>query len=186
MIISTQLKHTFLDYPDPEKDAIIICFIGCEHNCIDCQNEELQHYNDILSIMEGGKRGSSIYRKINSVEILIELFLSIKKFYRTNNFVFEGGDPFYIENRNIMCEFLKWNAIHKEFNVCIYTGYNEGQIKSFNVFSGFEYIKCGVFDKTKYQKPIKSDDCMSFASTNQTLFNSKWEQLSHQGVVNFK
>jgi len=181
MIISKEYKHTFLDYPHPIHDAVIVSFVGCEHACPECQNYGLQHYNDIELALEKGGR----YEKIESCQELYHILKRLVMFYKTNYIIFQGGDPFYEKNREIVSSLLRLNSVTKEFNICIYTGYNEEQVKSFDILSGFEYIKCGLFDITKYQEPGKTDDRISFASTNQVLFDKNWKQLSHQGVYTF-
>ena len=180
MYISTTYQHTFQDYPDPEADAVIVYTIGCSHSCLDCHNGTLQHYNDQIL-----KEDIKDFRKIYNFKGLLIVLRNIVKFYKTKHIILQGGDPFFEYNREIIIDLLNYNELHREFDICIYTGYSKEDVISFGVSRGFEFIKCGLFNKTLYQEPGKTDTKFTLASTNQILFDKNWKQLSQLGVYTF-
>lgn len=71
-----------------------------------------------------------------------------------------------------------------DFDICIYTGALIDEVKKLNL-SGFKFIKCGVFDKTKFIGSKKTDDYIQFATSNQELYNEFLELISHDGIYYF-
>lgn len=68
-------------------------------------------------------------------------------------------------------------TLNSNIHVCIYTGYELDYVIENNV-SGFTFLKTGVFDITKKQEPIKTNEFMRFASYNQKLYNSELQLIT--------
>lgn len=168
--IYENLGMTFLDYPDPINPAILIYFLGCDHSCPECHNEAFKNRD-----FDKG------------VEVSIEsLFYMIKDYghrNHTNKIVFSGGDPLHPLNRSFVRTFI--NKYSNVFDVCIYTGYEISEVKNMEL-TGFKFLKCGKYNKALHQEAIKTDSFMKFASTNQSLYNSIYSLLTHNGTYNFK
>jgi anaerobic ribonucleoside-triphosphate reductase activating protein len=154
------LDITFSDYPSKEDMAIICYFYGCEHNCKDCHNKELQKSED---------------KNILYVEDLIKFC----KRNNTNKIVFSGGDPLFGDNLLITKLFCK--ELKKDYNICIYTGYPIEYVD----FDGFKFIKCGKYDINNKQKSLKNDNFIQFASTNQNLYDCNKKLISNKGRYEF-
>ena len=161
---------TFLDYPDDESLAIIVCMIGCDNMCKGCQNPELKDYNY--------SKGVSEYTEEEFVSTLKKFSLKFK----TNKVVLSGGDPLSCFNINATKRILE--LCGTEFDFCIYTGHNINYVKD-NKVSGFKYVKCGYFDISNLQKSEKTDDYIQFASSNQELYDSDYNKLSKNGRYYF-
>ena len=167
MLINT----TFSDYPDNDSLSVIVYFNGCIHNCINCQNKELQIY-----------KNESIYN-ISFIKTLRKTCYENK----TNKIIFSGGDPLYpiIELHDEKIKYLLNFLYGLNYEICIYTGYNIDTIKENNIF-GFKYIKCGKYNYQKKQLSEKTDDYIQFASSNQKLYDSNYNLVSRDGRYNFK
>ena len=162
-----QMEETFLDYPDPTANAIILYFTGCAHHCYGCHSPLLQDEARYIETPEEICRRAQVFAKRAE----------------TNKFVFLGGDPLYYKNLELtkyLCEHLG-----QEYDICIFTGYDVEYVKTLNL-TGIKYYKCGTFDKTHYQNPEKTDDKYVLASSNQNFYDSNYKQLSKDGILYFK
>jgi organic radical activating enzyme len=118
-------------------------------------------------------------------EFLYQLKEATEKF-KTKNVVLSGGDPLSINNRKFIKKLLSEQS--NNYNFCIYTGYIIDEIKLFGI-KGFKFIKCGQYvkDDPNLLKPLgKTDEYISFASRNQSLYNDRFELLSKDGTYFFK
>lgn len=163
-------ETTWTDYPDNYSQAILIYTVGCEHNCASCQNPDLQnknHFNDVVNFCSW----QELNRQIRN--------FSLK--HKTRKVIFSGGDPLFYNNINTLREFLDNQT---DFDVTIYTGYNIKVVKEKNI-KNFKFIKCGKFQPDLRQQSEKTDSYISFASTNQKLYNSNYKLLSTDGIYYF-
>lgn len=161
--------HTFIDYPDPESDALSIFFVGCEHRCKHCSNPDLQRVDYVGSI------------EVSLTSIIEQIYKDSKK-YKTNKLCFMGGDPLYTKNIEFVKKLL--HLIHTDFDICIYTGYTKDYVIQHNL-KGFRFLKCGCYDHNLKQISKKTDDNFQFASTNQKLYDSHFSLLSINGKYRF-
>lgn len=157
------LTWTLLEYPDNCSIATILYFSGCDRYCKGCQNIELQKDED----------------KSISFDILIEDIIDYCKRSKTNKIVLCGGDPLYFKNISLTEKILK--ELGNFYDICIYTGANIKEVKKLNL-QGFKYIKCGIFDESKFIGSEKTDDFIQFATSNQELYDSDLNLLSKDGV----
>ncbi len=156
----------FLDFPSPDNGAVSVFMTGCIHNCPGCQNPDLQKHTD---------------NNQTNKEILDNIKLFCKR-NETNKVVLSGGDSLFPLNLDLT-NFLLENL--KDFEVCLYTGYDINYVKSVLKPNTFTYVKCGKFIKELYQESEKTDDYIKFASTNQKLYDSNFNLLSTNGIFNF-
>lgn len=167
--IITSLGSTFIDYPDNESIAVVVYFLGCEHRCYLCHNEDFQ--------LIVHPQGMLISCK--------DLFTKVKEKcdeYKTNKVVFSGGDPLHHTNIDCVREFL--NRYCDYFKVCIYTGYDIDFVKK-NYIKNFTFIKCGGYNHSLSQYPHKTNEFIQFSSSNQKLYNSSYNLLSVNGRYYF-
>ena len=136
--------------------SVTIWFTGCEHNCKDCHNKQLQQQckglilNEIKEILEQRK----------------DLISWI---------VLMGGDPLYSNNiyqTKILIEIAK----ELEYKIMIYTGYEYNEIEKLDV----DYIKTGRYIKNKYNKDYH------FYSTNQKIYNKEGQCVYYYDENNNK
>ena len=162
------ITSTWLDYPDKEDCALVVVMMGCDNACPFCQNPEFKNpaYNTNT--------------KEYTTDSLIKELEVLAKRNRTNKVVLSGGDPLSCFN----IKFTKELLAKTNLKICIYTGHSIDYVKLHGI-KGFEFVKCGVFDKTKFQESQKTDEYMRFASTNQKLFDSNYCCLSQNGVYLF-
>lgn len=158
------VQSTFLEYPDNSSIATIFYFSGCDRNCEGCQNTSLKEYIPL-----------------DEKEVLSDI-VNYSKRLKTNKVVLCGGDPLYKKNLDLTRKIL-YN-LGNDFDICIYTGALIDEVKKLNL-SGFKFIKCGVFDKTKFIGSKKTDDYIQFATSNQELYNEFLELISHDGIYYF-
>lgn len=158
------VQSTFLEYPDNSSIATIFYFSGCDRNCEGCQNTSLKEYTPL-----------------DEKEVLSGI-VNYSKRLKTNKVVLCGGDPLYKKNLDLTRKIL-YN-LGNDFDICIYTGALIDEVKKLNL-SGFKFIKCGVFDKTKFIGSKKTDDYIQFATSNQELYNKFLELISHDGIYYF-
>lgn len=157
---------SFLDYPSKEDCCVSVYFVGCEHQCKGCHNEELQYITD---------------RAINvNEEELNKMIESSCMRYRTSKVCFLGGDPLYDENKNTVVGFLK--KFGNKYDVCVYTGYN---INYCPELIGFNFLKCGQYEDSKHQESMKNDNMIVLGSTNQVLYDRDKKIVSVNGVYLF-
>ena len=164
-IVGTDL--TFIDYPSPEVFAFIVYFSGCNNNCINCHNIELQNPD----------KGDII---INNSEELKDFIEKQCERYKTRYIVFSGGDPLYYNNKTIIIDFLL--KYGKLYNICLYTGLPIEMVKAANL-KGFTYIKCGKYEEQFKQQSGNFADKFMLASTNQNIFDENYKQLSDEGIL---
>lgn len=158
------VQSTFLEYPDNSSIATIFYFSGCDRNCEGCQNTSLKEYTPL-----------------DEKEVLSGI-VNYSKRLKTNKVVLCGGDPLYKKNLDLTRKIL-YN-LGNDFDICIYTGALIDEVKKLNL-NGFKFIKCGVFDKTKFIGSKKTDDYIQFATSNQELYNEFLELISHDGIYYF-
>ena len=161
-------NQSWIDYPS-NSDCIVVTFLGCNHNCFNCQNKELQNYNYVAN----NSQQQSV--EIDYLDLFYSLDIESHK-YRTNKICFEGGDPLYYKNidgvRNFIHEYTSF------FDVCIYTGYNIDFVKNNNLY-GAKYYKCGKYEEEfKDINYGKTNNQLIFASTNQKLYDGDYNQIS--------
>ena len=159
------VSESFLDYPDNSSLSIVFYMPGCDRDCVGCHNSNLRdfagfQYNDII---------------INS---LYELCMSSK----VNTLCLQGGDPLYKYNLEFTKELLL--KLGSKLNICIYTGATIDEVRKLNL-QGFKFIKCGIFDKTKYIGSKKTDNYIQFATSNQELYNEDLNLVSKDGIFYF-
>lgn len=154
---------TFIDYPCKDHWANIFYFSGCNHNCPDCHNLNIQNPN--------------IGEEIDSEKLYKIVKRECKK-NLTNKVVFSGGDPLSPFNIDVIRDFL--NIYGNEFDVVIYTGYGIKYVKE-NKIKNFKFIKCGIFDKQRKQESGNFENYFQLASANQNLYNNNYEQVSING-----
>ena len=164
------MRISFLDYPDPENCCVLIYFLGCLHECIACSNPNLQNHDN--------KEGVTLDYKDFEKRVKISCEKNL-----TNKVVLSGGDPLFKKNISIVKHFLKRNK--KNYDICIYTGNDISYVKK-NKVEGFKFVKCGKYNIRLRQQSMKSDTEMKFASTNQELYNEKYNLISKEGVYKFK
>lgn len=176
------VTHTFIDYPDPEADALIVCFIGCPHNCEGCHNYYLQGKEPLpLAVAEGQAEVTGYKIAFHSFEEA-EAAISLEcRRHNTSKLVLQGGEPLFAGNN---LEFTKYICSIPKYEVCIYTGYSAEYAKATGA-TGFSYIKCGCFEQASSRVSQKTDDEFTLASPNQEFYNSNFEQISTAGVLNF-
>ena len=162
------IQTTWLDYPDNESLAIIVCMMGCDNGCFMCQNPDFQNPFYLNSTKE-----YTVESFTKEIEYLCER-------NKTNKLVMSGGDPLAPCNIEFTKKFLEITT----FDVCIYTGHNLDWVKQFNV-NGFKFVKCGKFDYKTFRESLKTDDMMRFASPNQELYNNNFDLLSKDGIYYF-
>lgn len=164
-----EITATWHDYPDAESLAVEVFLQGCLFNCKCCQNESLQ----------------VVQKGTTSYEDMVEPIIRSCTRNRTHKIVFVGGEPLLKTNDNL--EFIKrFLKDYKEiFDVMIYTGNTIDYVKKQDV-TGFKYIKVGLYAHELKQEPSKTDKQMTFASTNQELYDSNLNLLSFNGVYIFK
>ena len=177
MLYIANISETFQDYPDDESLALIVYFRGCSHHCPGCHNEGLQR-----------RIGKGIPEK--------EAFnLIIKKCSesQTDKIVFSGGDPFYYENREDMLELI--NSLESDnYNLCVYTGYELGDVEEFYEQAGRDYtkpsfLKCGTYQENLKEKKWGKDNTeFKLVTTNQKFYkwiDGEYKQISDNNILTF-
>lgn len=159
------VSESFLDYPDNSSLSLIFYMPGCNRNCKDCQNKDLQNF-------EG-------FRDIDIItSSLYELSLS----YKTNKLCLQGGDPLYKENLYFTKYLL--SKLGKLLDICIYTGADIEEVKKLKL-NGFKFIKCGRFDIAKFIGSKKTNEYLQLATKNQALYDKDFNLLSKEGIFYF-
>lgn len=160
------LEESWLDYPDPESNAVLVYFRGCEHHCVGCHSAILQKY---LPYSE-------------SNEEILNKIVNFSRRADTNKLVFLGGDPLYSKNIPVVSYLV--DNLYNNFDICIFTGYNIEYVKKLDL-KGVKYYKCGKFDIKSQRKSMKTDDEYVLASPNQNFYDGNYNQLSVDGVLKF-
>lgn len=161
------LEETWLDYPSPDGNAVIIYMTGCEHHCPNCHSpllQEVRPYDE-------------------DKETMLARIKNYAKRSDTNKLVFLGGDPLYKVNNLDLTTFLV-NNLKDEFDICIFTGYDIKYVKQLNL-KGVKYWKCGLFDQTKARQSKKTDTEYVLASPNQDFYDGEYNKLSENGILKF-
>ena len=168
MKIIEPLTHSFLDYPSSEGSCISMYVIGCEHNCKDCSNPDLQDFNYDV--------------KIQSPEQVA--FLLSNEFKKTpfKQLALIGGDPLHPKNLDDTKMLLYY--LNGHIDVIIYTGYDVEYCKKNNV-TDFKFLKCGCYNNKLKQESEKTDDYIQFASKNQKLYGEDYNLISENGRYYF-
>ena len=203
VFISTYVQETFTDWPDDESNAIILFFVGCEHHCVNCHNSclskipeseidywwyEFEHSNGYKDRYDFFKQQfkSRKFVRISSIEIFERLIIELCEKYNTNKIIFQGGDPLYKHNKDVVKLILERfrSKYNDKYKFCIYTGYKIEKVKEIlDIYPDF--IKCGTFEQDLYQNPGKDKEKLVFASTNQELYDIKLNKLSNKGIYYF-
>jgi len=167
--IFSKIGLTFIDYPDPSLPAVIVYFLGCDHNCFSCHNPDFQNIN---------------YRnkKLLSINDLYLEIIKLCNISKTNLVVFSGGDPLNPFNRDFVRLFI--NKYKYNFRFCIYTGYDIDYVKKYDI-KGFTFLKCGKYDSSLHQVAQKTNDFIQFASKNQILYDKDFNVVSKNGRYYF-
>ena len=137
-------QTTWLDYPDNESLAVIICMLGCDNHCKGCQNPDLKDF---------WYKNSSVVTY--TVESFCNSLLEECKKQRTNKVVFSGGDPLSSFNIDSVKQILE--KIGSLLDICVYTGHTIDYCQDKNV-SGFKFLKCGGFDVNNCRQSYKTDE----------------------------
>ena len=211
VFISTNVQETFSDWPDDESNAIILFFIGCEHHCVNCHNSclskipksEINYWNKEFKLSKNHINHYEFFKeqfktrkfvKISSIDVFERFIIELCEKYNTNKIIFQGGDPFYKHNQDVVEFILKRfrSKYNDKYKFCVYTGYNiKDCVETLMVFP--DYLKCGTFKQELYQEPGKDREKLVFASTNQELYecitNNKnfvsINKLSDNGIYYF-
>ena len=132
---------------------------GCSMNCAGCHNKTAQTKGDGELIVVA-KIADRIILKCHNKRLTIS-----------------GGEPF--EQWDALKELLII-LTNKDFDVCIYTGWNMEQIPD-EAFQMVNYVKSGSF-----VTGLKSDNMQYVGSSNQRMFkretSGKWIELNLQIV----
>ncbi len=168
--IAYPLSTTWIDYPDNESVAVIIYFVGCDHNCYGCHNPDFQHESTALNSIE------------MNVSDILYLTKNVTQSYHTDKIVFSGGDPLHPNHRSQVRHLLKEL---NSYNVCIYTGYDVTEVMKMKI-SGFKFIKTGKYVSSIAQKSYKNDEMLVLSSQNQQLYDSEYRLLTDLGIYKFK
>lgn len=161
------LEETYLDYPSPEGNAVIVYFTGCEHHCPGCHSPLLQ----------------KIVKYSETNEEILDKIKTYCKRADTNKLVFLGGDPLYSETNINLTKYLV-NNLANNYDICIFTGYDINYVKNLSI-QGVKYYKCGKFDQTKLRQSKKTDDEYILASPNQNFYDGNYNLLSKDGILTF-
>ena len=203
VFISTYVQETFTDWPDDESNAIILFFVGCEHHCVNCHNSclskipesEIDYWSNEFELSNGYKDRYDFFKqqfksrkfvRISSIEIFERLIIELCEKYNTNKIIFQGGDPLYKHNKDVVKLILERfrSKYNDKYKFCIYTGYKIEKVKEIlDIYPDF--IKCGTFEQDLYQNPGKDKEKLVFASTNQELYDIKLNKLSNKGIYYF-
>lgn len=160
------LEETLLEYPSKDGNAIAIIFTGCPHHCIGCHSPNLQKDEDY-------------FEDINDLIKRIEIYA---KRANTNKLVITGGDCLYLKNLDYTRQIV--DKLNKNYDICIYTGYDIDYVKKLNL-NDVKYYKCGKFDYTKRRDSEKTDFHFILASPNQNFYDGNYNLLSENGILKF-
>lgn len=160
------LEETFLDYPSPEGNAVIVYMTGCNNNCEGCHSKDLQR----------ARKYSKPFPE------MIEDIIEYASRANTNRIVLLGGDPLF--PGNLLFTKMILARLHEDFDICLFTGYPIEAVKAYHI-EGAKFYKCGVFDKNQYQEPGKTDEKYTLASKNQNFYDENYVQISENGVLIF-
>jgi len=160
-LLETKFKYpfnmSFLDYPSPDDNAVLVFMMGCEHACDGCQNLLFQNpdYDEQT-------------KQFTREELAHAIRQACDKF-RTKKIVLTGGDPLFVKNLKSTVCILE--DLRTDYDICIYTGCNIIDVVEYSFIRGFKYIVCGAYDSTKATRSEKTDDYVQLASTNQEIYD---------------
>ena len=200
VFISTNVQETFSDWPDDESNAIILFFIGCEHHCVNCHNSclskipksEINYWSKEFKLSKNHINHYEFFKeqfktrkfvRISSIDTFERFIIELCEKYNTNKIIFQGGDPLYKHNKDVVELILERfrSKYNDKYNFCIYTGYEIEKVKELlGIYPDF--IKCGTFEQDLYQNPGKDKEKLVFASTNQELYDKALNKLSNKGI----
>ena len=166
MAYSVQLEETWLDYPSPDGNAVIVYFCGCEHHCPGCHSPLLQQD----------------YEYAESKEQILEKIRTYAFRAYTIRLVFLGGDPLYSKNIELT-KYLVGN-LSDEYDICVFTGYDVDYVKKLGI-KGVKFWKCGKFDINNLRKSGKTDEEYVLASPNQNFYDGHYNLISENGILKF-
>lgn len=171
MKIVFPFADSFLDYFDNENVCTSIYMVGCEHNCKNCHNKELQDFNTSLAI------------DMSVNDIVTKVEENCQRLYSQCVSIM-GGEP--LHPKNIF--YTKWllsNLTSNGYSITLYTGYDINYVRH-NGVRNFTFIKTGKYDENVKQESIKTDKYIQLASKNQQIFDSDYNLLSNNGRMYFK
>ena len=107
--------------------------------------------------------------------------------------MFSGGDPFFSKNVAEVVLTIDQLKDHYMLDICVYTGYSIEDVKkiyerpALKSFSRPTFFKCGVYrEDLKRNTWGKTDESMTWVSTNQNLYDSNFNLISSGGIYTFK
>lgn len=156
---------SFIDYPILNEWCTSLYTIGCPHNCIGCQNEELKN----IEYPE--------YQEF-SVRFLLTALKDITQINRSKNICFVGGEPLAPWNIEFIKEFLLNNI---NYNICIYTGYDINYVKENNI-KGFNFLKTGKYIESLKIPAAEKRTRFELGSSNQQLWDNNFNLISINGI----
>jgi len=168
--IDKTFNTSWNDYPSSDVDmSIVIYFKGCSFACEGCHNKQLWAFENADWTFE------DLCKKI---DITLEHI-------RSNKLVIVGGEPFGSDNNILYLQKILDYANEKNYDVCVYTGYELDKIR--DKVTGYKFIKCGLYEHNNL-KDNQGHHTNEFvlASKNQKVYNHKHELLTKDGVLTFK
>lgn len=166
MAYTAVLEETWLDYPTPDDNAIIVFLTGCEHHCPGCHSPLIQQVQEYTE----------------TPEELAEKLEEYCKRADTNKIILEGGDPLFKTNIPYTTTILQ--KLSKTHDICIFTGYSIDYVKDLGI-TGAKFYKCGKFDITNVRTSKKTDDEYILASPNQDFYDENYNKISTNGILHF-
>ena len=171
----SDIKETFLDFPDNYSLAVIVFFEGCIHNCKGCQNPLLQTTN---------------VRDYHDKEHVVKIITDYCKRSGTDKIVLSGGDPFYNKRD---CLYVIDKLMKLDYKVCVYTGYTIDKVNEFYNGTNYRrptYIKCGNYrEDLTVPNSGKTEEKFVLVSTNQAFYKSEGNEfkiISEGNVLHFR
>lgn len=162
---------SFLDYPTNDDCCILVFMMGCINNCEKCQNKKFQNPNRTQNTKE-----------FTPKKLYEELISSTNRFH-TRKVVLTGGDPLSPYNVDFTKMFLL--NYGQYFEICIYSGHTIDYIKRLMLIN-FEYLVSEKYIPSKAVQSLKTNSYFQLASTNQKIWDSKFNILSNNGIMYFK
>ena len=177
MLYLRNISETFQDFPDNESLAVIAFFYGCSHYCKNCQNKDLQLYQE----------GLTPY----SLQEVYEAIISSCERSHTKSIVLSGGDPYCDLIPGVQEDMLALiSTLENEgYEVCVYTGYDIDYVNSlYNPLFYYtssrssnppmpvfwkkpSYVKCGEYkEDLRDEKMGKYEKEFILASKNQRFY----------------
>ncbi len=109
---------------------VVLWVSGCDHCCKECQNPITWDPNVGVFFDDAAKQ---------------EIFEQLDKDY-TSGITFSGGDPLYLENREVVTAFAREiKEKYPEKTIWLYTGYLYEEIKSLEIMNYIDVLCDGPF-----------------------------------------